>query len=42
MTTMWHASQSHFHVLFLFIEIKFIHYHSYMMFIMKFMNGCND
>ena len=27
---------------FMFIEMKFIHYHSYVMFVMKSMTICND
>ena len=29
-------------ILFMFIEVKFIHCHSYVMFAMKFMSICND
>ena len=39
---MWPTSQSHFHLLFIFIEIKNFHCHSCVMFTMKFMNICND
>ena len=43
MDIMWTISQSHFHVSCLcFIEIKFIHCHSCMMFVMKAISICND
>ena len=42
MSIMWPASQSHFHFLFIFIEMNFVYYHSYVMFAMKSMNICND
>ena len=42
MGIMWPSSQSYFHLLFIFIEMKFIHYHSCVMFAMKSMNICND
>ena len=29
-------------ILFMFIEMKFIHYHSCVMFVMKFVSICND
>ena len=38
---MWPISQSCFHILFLVIEVKFIHHYSYAMFVMKSINICN-
>ena len=42
MGIMWPASQLHVHLLFIFIEMNFIHCHSCVMFAMKSMNICND
>ena len=43
MDIMWPMSQSHFHVyFFMFIEMKFIHCHSYVMLEMKSISTCND
>ena len=43
MDIMWPISQSHFScILFMFIEMKFIHCHSCVMFAMKFMSMYND
>ena len=39
MAIMWCASQSHFHLLFIFIEMNF---YSCVMFAIKSMNICND
>ena len=39
---MWPISQSYFHVSHLCSEIKFIHCHSYVMFVINSMNICND
>ena len=42
MDIIWPISQSHFHLLFIFVEMKFIHCHSCVMFAMKSMSRCND
>ena len=43
MDIMWPISHSHFHVsCFFFIEMKLIHFHSCVMFVMKSMSICND
>ena len=43
MDIMWPISQSHVScILFMFIEVKFIHCHSCVMFAMKSMSMCND
>ena len=42
MDIMWPISRSQFHVSFIFMEIKFIHFHSSVMFVFKSTSICNS